>query len=274
MEELSQECRAHIASFLGKSALNTLVLVSKQYHIWFTESNLSRVRFQNRKPYLSRDLESFLANKNEKLVREKHQAIRAATIISMHNSGTISDALTKLIVDALSQMTGLRELTLTIRTLSAKQVHEFITRLKATQKWARVKSLKVNWPTDVVLAAFSHCDAVVLEAVHFYSWVDSPEYSALKAMCSTQRSVQLTYYLQHSLQRLCLSYRPTRHSSVVDRLEAKLEGMLEVTRDFPRLQWLFILEGPRRDTKTCFETKKDHDRFVSSQFQIPPSGWA
>ncbi|KAF4949883.1 hypothetical protein FSARC_13352 [Fusarium sarcochroum] len=210
MDKLPQECREHIASFLGKEALNNLVLVSKNYAVHFTGSNLRRIRFQGSVVPISHKLKSFLAAKSNR----KHQVIRKVSIVldsERSHSGSsrnvpLSDAtayyeLVPLLVNTLSRMTGLRGLSLAAKRLSDEKAHEFSVLLAPTQKWDKVKSLKISGPTDVVCAVLDHCDAKALETVHLCKRTDSPEYSALKSMYPT-------YSLQYSLKELCLWYQP------------------------------------------------------------------
>ncbi|KAF5671036.1 hypothetical protein FHETE_4292 [Fusarium heterosporum] len=256
MEKLPQECRDHIASFLGKEALNNLVLVSKDYLGYFTASNWKRVWLKGH-PKHSFIRQATILPQWE--VRKKRKILKK-TLRNQKDPVTgfskpLFDEHGPLIIDAISKMTCLQRLALILIVLNDEQQGNFCTMLAKTPKWDTLKSLTICAPEGIVRAALGQCKAEVLEEVNIHAWIDTPGYAALVAMYSAPG-------LQYPLKKLGILYHPELSTSPAHMdIWVRMEAVITAIKDFPHLTSLSVYQEDRRE---CQLLAQDWDYFSAT----------
>ncbi|EEU46058.1 uncharacterized protein NECHADRAFT_79176 [Fusarium vanettenii 77-13-4] len=285
--ELPQDCYNAIAGFTDGASLDSLTRASKRYYDAFAQSNFEEIRFDDTQGYLSCKLRAFLLLKTNTNMNQIRQHIRVATINLRYTHLDSSMAgdyplandeedehLVSRIVDALTRMTALQNLTLDLEGFSAQQSLSFSVQLGPTRRWDIIHTLRLNapsvdgppaidirpvgvrlpppqpWednynlPPGVFSAVLDHCDAKVLKAIHLYKWYGSREYDAVKRKYRDRTGDDPHNPPSRQLHKLHLyhdhpksAYHKCTPTFDVDVLDSIIE-------DFPYLQWLILSEKP------------------------------
>ncbi|KAH7175500.1 hypothetical protein EDB81DRAFT_770091 [Dactylonectria macrodidyma] len=130
-----------VGSFADAASLDAVTRAARRLREYFTSNHFRAVRFEDTQSHLSQMLRAFLILKTDEEMKTMRQSIRTATIAlrspplkSWSNAGDhpaaidqVDDALAARVVDCLSRMIYLQDITLLVAPFSDQQVREFNT---------------------------------------------------------------------------------------------------------------------------------------------------